>query len=99
MDAVGKTKQEFLKSDQTDLSSMISIRQVAERLSEFNEVVYILWVSGRFDLIVEVVCDSTKSFQTFLEFNCCGSVGIDQLDITAGIEMLKNQFLLKRQAL
>ena len=73
--------------------------QVLERLSKFNEVVNILWISGRFYLIVEVVCDLTKSFQTFLEFNCFGSVDIDQLEIMAGIEMFKNQFLLKRQAL
>ncbi|MBT3215493.1 MAG: Lrp/AsnC family transcriptional regulator [Deltaproteobacteria bacterium] len=74
-------------------------RQVAERLSEFNEVVYVLWVSGRFDLMVEVVCDSTKNFQDFLERHCFGSVDIDQFEIMAGIEMFKNQFLLKRQAL
>jgi Lrp/AsnC family transcriptional regulator for asnA, asnC and gidA len=74
-------------------------RQVAERLSEFNEVVYVLWISGRFDLMVEIVCNSTKSFQTFLELHCFGSTDIDQFEIMAGIEMFKNQFLLKRQAL
>lgn len=74
-------------------------RQVAERLSGFNEVVYVLWVSGRFDLMVEVVCNSTKSFQDFLERHCFGSADIDQFEIMAGIEMFKNQFLLKRQAL
>ena len=74
-------------------------RQVAVRLSEFNEVVYVLWVSGRFDLLVEVVCDSTKKFHAFLERHCFGSDDIDQLEIMAGIEMFKNQFLLKRQAL
>lgn len=74
-------------------------RQVAERLSEFNDVVYVLWVSGRFDLMVEVVCDSPKSFQTFLELHCFGSADIDQFEIMAGIEMFKNQFLLKRQSL
>jgi Lrp/AsnC family transcriptional regulator for asnA, asnC and gidA len=74
-------------------------RQVAERLSAFNEVVSVLWVSGCFDLMVEVVCDSTRSFQTFLELHCFGSADIDQFEIMAGIEMFKNQFLLKRQAL
>ena len=74
-------------------------RKVAGRLSEFNEVVYLLWVSGRFDLMVEVVCDLTKSFQTFLEIHCFSLVDIDQFEIMAGIEMFKNQFLLKRQAL
>ncbi len=72
-------------------------RKVAERLSEFNEVVYVLWVSGNFDLLVEVVCDSTKRFQQFLERQCYASPDIDQFEIMAGIEMFKNQFLLKRQ--
>jgi Lrp/AsnC family transcriptional regulator for asnA, asnC and gidA len=74
-------------------------REVAERLSEFNDVLYVLWISGRFDLMVEVVCDSPKSFQTFLELHCFGSADIDQFEIMAGIEMFKNQFLLKRQSL
>jgi len=34
-----------------------------------------------------------------LEHHCFGSKDIDQFEIMAGIEMLKNQFLLKRQAL
>ena len=72
---------------------------VAGRLSDFNEVVNVLWVSGRFDLMVEVVSDSTESFQTFLELHCFGSVDIDQFEIMAGIKMFKNQFMLKRQAL
>jgi|TARA_B100000809_G_scaffold17827_1_gene15771 Lrp/AsnC family transcriptional regulator for asnA, asnC and gidA len=74
-------------------------REVAERLSKCNEVVYVLWVSGRFDLMVEVVCESTNSFQTFLEGHCYRSPDIGQLEIMTGIDMFKNQFLLKRQAL
>jgi Lrp/AsnC family transcriptional regulator for asnA, asnC and gidA len=56
-------------------------------------------VSGRFDLMVEVVCESTNSFQTFLEGHCYRSPDIGQLEIMTGIDMFKNQFLLKRQAL
>ena len=57
---------------------------------------YVFWVSRRFDLKVEVVCDSTKSFQDFLERPCVSSDDIDQFEIMVGIEMFKNQFLLKR---
>ena len=74
-------------------------RKVAERLSQYAEVVYVMWVSGRFDLLIEVVCDSSESFQTFIENHCFGSDDIDQIEVMTGIEMFKNQFLLKRQAL
>ena len=72
-------------------------RDVALRLSELGEVVYVLWVSGRYDLLIEVVCETSVAFQTFLEKNCFGQHDIDQIEIMSGIEMFKNQFLLKRQ--
>jgi len=79
------------------VASPASPRAVAERLSQFNEIVYVLWVSGRYDLLIEVVCESSQAFQTFLETHCYGSEDIDQLEVMTGIEMFKNQFLLKRQ--
>ncbi len=81
------------------VASPASPRDVAERLSQFAEVVYVLWVSGRYDLLIEVVCDSSESFQKFLEDHCFGSEDIDQIEVMTGIEMFKNQFLLKRQGI
>ena len=81
------------------VASPASPRDVAERLSQFPEVVYVLWVSGRYDLLIEVVCDSSESFQKFLEDHCFGSEDIDQIEVMTGIEMFKNQFLLKRQGI
>lgn len=72
-------------------------RQVAHRLSERSEVVYVLWVSGRYDLLIEVVCETSGAFQEFLEKHCFGHDDIDQIEVMSGIEMFKNQFLLKRQ--
>jgi Lrp/AsnC family transcriptional regulator for asnA, asnC and gidA len=72
-------------------------REVAERLAQHAEVVYVLWVSGRYDLLIEVVCETSESFQTFLEEQCFGHSDIDQIEVMTGIEMFKNQFLLKRQ--
>ncbi len=57
-----------------------------------------LWVSGRFDLLIEVVCETSGAFQDFLEQHCFGHADIDQIEVMSGIEMFKNQFLLKRQA-
>ena len=72
-------------------------REVAQRLAELSEVVYVLWVSGRYDLLIEVVCESSETFQQFLERHCFGHDDIDQIEVMSGIEMFKNQFLLKRQ--
>jgi Lrp/AsnC family transcriptional regulator for asnA, asnC and gidA len=80
------------------VASPASPRVVAERLAQFPEVVYVMWVSGRYDLLIEVVCETSEIFQTFLENQCFGNDDIDQLEIMTGIEMFKNQFLLKRQA-
>jgi len=79
------------------IASPATPRQVAERLAEFSEVVYVIWVSGRFDLLIEVVCETSEAFQEFLETQCFESNDIDQIEVMSGIEMFKNQFLLKRQ--
>lgn len=80
------------------IASPATPRQVAERLAEFSEVVYVIWVSGRYDLLIEVVCETSESFQDFLEAQCFESNDIDQIEVMSGIEMFKNQFLLKRQS-
>jgi Lrp/AsnC family transcriptional regulator for asnA, asnC and gidA len=80
------------------VASPATPREAAERLAELGEVVYVLWVSGRFDLLIEVVCESSQAFQHFLEQHCFGQPDIDQIEVMSGIEMFKNQFLLKRQA-
>ena len=72
-------------------------REVATRLAEHGEVVYVLWVSGRYDLLIEVVCETRGAFQNFLEQQCFGHDDIDSIEVMSGIEMFKNQFLLKRQ--
>lgn len=81
------------------VSNQSSPSQVAQRLSEHSEVVYVVWVSGRFDLLIEVVCETEETFRAFLETHCFNHDDIDQFEIMTSIEMFKNQFLLKRQAI
>jgi Lrp/AsnC family transcriptional regulator for asnA, asnC and gidA len=69
---------------------------VAKRLMPFNEVVYVIWVSGRYDLLVEVVCDSDERFHEFLLNECYGQTDIMDIEIMTSLSMYKNQFLLKR---
>ena len=70
--------------------------RVAERLAAHAEVVYILWVSGRFDLLVEIVCESEDEFLNFLAKHCYDQTDIGRLEVMTGLAMYKNQFLLKQ---
>ena len=69
---------------------------LAERLSKLPDVVYILWVSGRFDLLVELVSNDREGFLSFLDTEIHGQVDIDCCETMTGLKNFKNQFLLKR---
>ena len=69
---------------------------VAHRLDPHAAVVYIMWVSGRFDLLVEVVCDQETEFALFLNEHIHGQPDIAHVEVMTRIGMFKNQFLLKR---
>jgi len=69
---------------------------VADRLGQCTNVVFISWVSGRFDLLVEVVSDTEDGLIEFMESFCYSDGGIASAEVMTGIKMFKNQFLLKR---
>lgn len=73
-----------------------SPQAVAERLSEFSDVVYILWVSGQFDLLVEVVSKNRDEFLNFLGNEIHNQPDIASSETMTGLKNFKNQFLLKR---
>ena len=68
---------------------------VAERLGASAEVVYVLWVSGRFDLLVEIVCDDEARFLAFLSSEIHDRDDIAAVETMTGLKNFKNQFLLK----
>ncbi|MDE0309901.1 MAG: Lrp/AsnC family transcriptional regulator [Acidiferrobacterales bacterium] len=72
-----------------------SVDQVAKRIGESPDVVYILWVTGRFDLLVEVVTNSMCSFHDFLETEIHVQPDIASSEVMSGLKNFKNQFLLK----
>jgi Lrp/AsnC family transcriptional regulator, regulator for asnA, asnC and gidA len=55
-----------------------------------------MWVSGRYDLLVEVVFDDEDGLAMFMNAYCYSDAGIASAEIMTGIKMFKNQFLLKR---
>ena len=70
--------------------------EVARRLDRHPTVVYIMWVSGRFDLLVEVVCDEETELARFLDEHIHGQCDVAHVEVMTRLGMFKNQFLLKR---
>ena len=68
---------------------------VAQRLDPHQAVVYVMWVSGRFDLLVEVVCDEETELTTFLNDHIHGQPDVAHVEVMTRLGMFKNQFLLK----
>ena len=72
-----------------------SVEKVAKRLGESSDVVYILWVTGRFDLLVEIVTNNLRKFHEFLEREIHLQPDIASSEVMSGLKNFKNQFLLK----
>ncbi len=70
--------------------------EVAGRLSRLDEVVYVLWVSGRFDLMIEIVTDEPDGLAHFLEDHIHNQPDIAEAETMMGLKNFKNQFLLKQ---
>ncbi|AHD02064.1 Lrp/AsnC family transcriptional regulator [Leisingera methylohalidivorans] len=79
-----------------NVAAGVTPRQVAERLEKDPRVVFILWVAGRYDLIVELVSDDGDALRGFLEQEIHASDDIANADVMPGLKNFKNQFLLKR---
>ena len=72
-----------------------STKAIAERLSSQPDVVYILWVSGRYDLLVEVVSNDRDGFLHFLDTEIHCQSDIASAETMTGLKNFKNQFMLK----
>jgi Lrp/AsnC family transcriptional regulator for asnA, asnC and gidA len=71
------------------------VQEVSERLAESADVVYILWVSGRYDLLIEIVTNDRGDFLEFLETQIHSQADIASSETMMGLKNFKNQFLLK----
>ena len=72
-----------------------SVAQVSQRLGESPDVVYILWVTGRYDLLIEIVTNNRRDFHEFLEKEIHIQPDIALSETMSGLKNFKNQFLLK----
>ncbi len=44
-----------------------NVRQVADAIAAFDEVVYVVFTSGSFDLLVEVLCEDSAGLLTVID--------------------------------
>ena len=72
-----------------------SVQEVSERLGKSADVVYILWVTGRYDLLIEIVTNNRDDFLEFLENEIHSQADIASSETMSGLKNFKNQFLLK----
>lgn len=68
---------------------------VAARLSAVEEIVYVVWVSGNYDLLIEIVADDRNTFLAMLSEHVYGREDIGSTEVMTGLMNFKNQFLLK----
>ncbi|MEM8775387.1 MAG: Lrp/AsnC family transcriptional regulator [Pseudomonadota bacterium] len=78
------------------VASGVTPQVVAERLADIEAVVYILWVTGRFDLMVEIVCDESDGVAEFLDAHIHSRKDVAHSEVMLGLKNFKNQFLLKK---
>ena len=79
------------------VASNSSPSSVAQRLESCNEIVFIMWVTGRYDLLVEIASESDDTLSKFLEEHCFNNDDIKDVEVMKGLSTFKNQFLLKSQ--
>ncbi|MFT5549130.1 MAG: Lrp/AsnC family transcriptional regulator for asnA, asnC and gidA [Candidatus Azotimanducaceae bacterium] len=73
-----------------------TVQALSERLAASPDVVYILCVSGRYDLLVEVVSNDRNGFLDFLDKEIHSQLDIASSETMTGLKNFKNQFLLKQ---
>lgn len=64
--------------------------KAARYFSDRNEVTYVVFVAGRYDLLVEVVCESHEDLATFLREHCYARDDISAVEPMVGLVMYKS---------
>ena len=77
------------------VASTSSPTEVAKRLQDCNEIVFIIWVTGRYDLLVEIASEGDETLTRFLDEHCFNNDDIKDVEVMKGLATYKNQFLLK----
>ena len=66
--------------------------QAAEYFRELDEVVYVMRIAGRYDLLVEVVVESPAALRIFLDQHCYESNFVTNVEPMVGLGLYKSLY-------
>jgi len=66
--------------------------QAAEYFRELDEVVYVMRIAGRYDLLVEVVVESPEALRNFLDQHCYESSLVTNVEPMVGLGLYKSLY-------
>ena len=69
-----------------------SATEAAEYFRELDEVVYVMRIAGRFELLVEVVVDSPDALRNFLDKHCYRSDLVGTVEPMIGLGLYKSLY-------
>ncbi len=72
------------------LSAGADPRLVSERFEACDEVTFVLFAAGQFDLVVEVICETHRNLRDFLLEHCYGQVDIASVEPMLALALYKN---------
>ena len=72
------------------LSAGADPRTVSQRFETFEEVTYILFAAGQYDLVVEVICETHRGLREFLLEHCYGQPDIATVEPMMALALYKN---------
>lgn len=65
-------------------------RELGEFFRDFDEVTYVLFTAGQYDLLVEVICESQERLHDFLLEHCYARPDIASVEPMVNLKMYKN---------
>ncbi|WP_436794605.1 Lrp/AsnC family transcriptional regulator [Actinospongicola halichondriae] len=68
------------------------IRKIASALAEIDEVPYVIVTTGRFDLIIEVVCEDTDALLELMNHRVRGVDGVRSTEIFTYLDLVKQTY-------
>ena len=74
------------------VASDVSVDKVACYFRDCSEVVYAMRVAARFDLLVEIVCETPDDLRGFLDRHCYGQSDVVSVEPMIGLGLYKSLF-------
>lgn len=72
------------------LGSSADPREVSRRFESCDEVTFILFAAGQYDLVIEVICETHRNLREFLLEHCYGQADIAAVEPMMALALYKN---------